>query len=231
VIPAQEPHDAPTDYYQRLTYDERDNNYVTLRDNLDGGPLIYCAYLDCICPACHSIDRDALFARGKGLEGGPKIRVSKGRELAEARDGFLLIKTGVLDLLRAHNVAGFDTRKVPYSDWHVLRVTTRVPYLDFHAERPEPPCTTCGRGAYYGTAFTRRDIALPEHDNTFFGPEQERTNAYDVYCTQCVAHMLKSSGVKGGVLKRLLTDEEARLVREGTPATQRKVKHQRIDLT
>jgi len=82
-----------TSYYELKTYDERDNNFVTLRDNLGGGgPLIYCAYLNYICPTCHEIDREALFARKHGLEGGPKIRVSKGCELAEARDGFLLIK-------------------------------------------------------------------------------------------------------------------------------------------
>jgi hypothetical protein len=80
-----------TAYYQLTTYEERYNNCVTLQDNLNGGPAIYRAYLHCICLTCYSIDRDALFARKGGLEGGPKIRVSKGRELAFARDGFLLM--------------------------------------------------------------------------------------------------------------------------------------------
>lgn len=220
-----------TSYYKLSTYDERDNNFVTLRDNLDGGPLIYCAYLDCICPICHSVDRDALFTRKDGLEGGPKIRVSKGRELAEARDGFLLIKNRVLELLRKHKVAGYDTRQVPYTDWHMLRATTRVSYRAFTPKREKPPCRTCGRGAYYGGAFTLSDIALPEHSNTFFGPELERTNAYDIYLTESVAEMLKAEGVKGGVLMRLLSDDEARVIREGTPTAQRKIKNQRIYLT
>ncbi len=218
-------------YYQLYTYDERDNNFVTLRDNLDGGPLIYCAYLDCICPVCHSVDRDALFARKHGLEGGPKIRVSKGRELAEARDGFLLIKSRVSELLRKHNVRGYDTRQVPYTDWHVLRVTTRVPYRAFTPKREKPPCKMCGRGAYYGSAFALSDIALPEQPNTFFGPEAERTNSYDVYLTESVAEMLKAEGVKGGLLIRLLSDDEAQVMRQGTPAAQRKIKNQRIYLT
>jgi hypothetical protein len=114
-------------YYFLSTYDERDNNYVTLRDNLDGRPLVYCAYLDCMCQACHSIDRDAMFALKCGLEGGPKIRVSKRRELAEARDGFLLVKNRVLDLLKRHEVAGYDTRPIPCTDWHVFRSRREFP--------------------------------------------------------------------------------------------------------
>ena len=218
-------------YYHLSTCDERDNNFITLRDNLDGGPLIYCAYLDCICPSCHSVDRDALFARKHGLEGGPKIRVSKGREFAEARDGFLLIKSRVLELLRQHKVAGYDTRQVPYTEWHVFRITTRVPYQDFKPNREKAPCKTCGRGAYYGSAFALREIALPDHPNTFFAPDAERTNAYDVYLTESVAQMLKTSGVKGGSLSRLLDDDEVRLLREDTPAARRKVKNREIYLT
>ena len=109
-------------YFLLSTYDERDNNYITLRDNPDGGPLVCVRYLDYLCPKCHSLDRAALFARKHGLEGGPKIRVSKGRELAEARDGFLLIKSRVLELLQKHKVRGYEARPVPHADWHVLRV-------------------------------------------------------------------------------------------------------------
>lgn len=217
-------------YFLLATYDERDNNYITLRDNPDGRPLIYFSYVDYLCPKCRSFDRAALFARKHGLEGGPKIRVSKGRELAEARDGFLLIKSRVLELLKKHDVSGFETRPVPYTEWHALRVTHRVAYKDFEPERKKPPCGTCGRGAYYGIAQRLRDLAVPSFDNTFFGPELERTNSYDVFMTGDVARMLKSAGVKGALLRRLLDDEEYRLVCEGTPATRRKVKDYNIYL-
>jgi hypothetical protein len=218
-------------YFQLWTCDERDNNFITLRDNLDGGPLIYCAYLDHICPACHSIDRAALFARKGGLEGGPKIRVSKSRELAEARDGFLLIKNRVLELLRKHRVDGYEARLIPYTEWHVLRVTKRVPYKDFSPQITKPFCKSCGRGAYYGIANRLRDMAVPPEDNTFFGPELEGTNRYDVFLTESVTRMFKSEGVKGGQLSRLLDDDEFRLLHEGTPAARRKVKDQHIYLT
>jgi hypothetical protein len=218
-------------FYQLCTYDERDNNFITLRDNLDGSPLIYCAYLNCICPVCHSIDRNALFAREEGLEGGPRIRVSKGRELAEARDGFLLIKSRVLDLLKRYEVAGFETRHVRYTEWHVLRVTAKVPYREFTPKREKSPCPTCGRGAYYGMAWRLRDIAVPEHPNTFFAPDLDRTNGPDVYLTEEVAQMLKSNGVKGGLLTRLVNDEEARLLETATRVAQRKVKNRHIYLT
>lgn len=218
-------------YFHLSTYDERDNNFITLRDNLDGGPLIYCAYLDCICPTCRSFDRAELFSRKHGLEGGPKIRVSKKRELAEARDGFLLIKDRVLGLLEKHGVAGYETRPVPYTEWHVFRVTHRVAYKEFTPKREKPPCKTCGRGAYYGMASRLREISLPEQDNTFFAPELERTNCYDVYLTERVALMLKSGGVKGGLLTRLLDEEEYRILGEGTPAARRKLNAQHIFLT
>lgn len=213
------------------TCDERDNNFITLRDNLDGGHLIYCAYLDCICPTCHSFDRAALFARKNGLEGGPKIRVSKRRELAEARDGFLLVKSRVLELLKKHRVTGYETRPIPYTDWHVFGVTCRVAYKDFTPKREKPPCKTCGRGAYYGIASLLRHIAVPDHDNTFFAPEIERTNSYDVYLTESVARMLKSEGVKGGSLTRLFDDEEDRILREGTASARRALKDKQIFLT
>lgn len=218
-------------YFHLCTYDERGNNFITLRDNLDGGPLIYCAYLDCLCPTCRSIDRTALFARKHGLEGGPKIRVSKGRELAEAHDGFLHIKNRVLELLQKHGVAGFETRPVPYTEWHVFRATHRVAYKEFVEKREKPPCKTCGRGAYYGSASRLREINLPEQDNTFFAPELERTNCYDVYLTERVALMLKSEGVKGGLLTRLLDDEEDRVLRSGTPSARRKLNALHIFLT
>ena len=218
-------------YFHLSTYDERDNNYITLRDNLEGGPLIYCAYLDCICPKCHSLDRAAVFARKSGLEGGPKIRVSKGRELAEARDGFLLIKDRVLEVLRKHRVGGYETRAVPRTEWHAARITARVPYKDFKPQREKPPCKACGRGAYFGIAGALSQIAVPRGDNTFFAPELERTNGFDVYLTEGVARLLKESGVKGGVLSRLLDDEEYRLFCEGTPADRRKIKDRQIFLT
>lgn len=203
------------------TYDERDNNFITLRDNMDGSPLIYCAYLDCICPACRSVDRTALFTRRQGLEGGPKIRVSKGRELAEARDGFLLVQNRVLELLKKHGVSGYETRAIPYTEWHVLRVTRRVAYRDFTPKREKPPCKACGRGAYYGIARRLSEIDVPADDNTFFAPELERTNVYDVYLTESVARMLKSEGVKGGLLTRLLNDEEHLVATTGSPAARK----------
>ena len=107
----------------------------------------------------------------------------------------------------------------------------RVPYRDFTPEREKPPCPTCKRGAYYGLAWRLRDITLPEHPNALFAPDVERTNGYDVYLTEEVAQMLKSNSVKGGLLTRLLNDEEACLLQENTPAARRKVKNQHIFLT
>lgn len=177
------------------------------------------------------MDNAALFARRHGLEGGPKIRVRNGREFAEARDGYLLIKQRVLDLFQQHQVAGYETRQIPYTEWHVIRITTRVPYKDFTPKRDKQPCKTCGRGAYYGGAHTLKEIALPDHQNTLFAPELERTNAYDIFMTESVANMLKSSKAKGGLLDRLLTDEEYQVAMHGSAAAKRKLKDLRIYLT
>ncbi len=217
-------------YYQLSTYDEIDNNFITLRDNLYGGPLIYWAYLNYLCPACRSLDKNALLARKEGFEGGPKIHVKKGRELAEARDGFLCVKTRVVKLLKRHRVAGYLTKEIPYTDWHVLRVTSKVAFKDFVPKREDPPCKVCGRGAYYGIAEALRQIAVPKHHNTFFTPQIERGQGQDIYMTEKVALMLKANGVKGGSLSRLLDDKEYRLYREGTVAARRKIKGLQIYL-
>jgi len=172
-----------------------------------------------------------MFALREGLEFGPKISVSKGRELAEARDGFLLIKNRVVELLRKHGVSGYDTRSIPNTEWHVFRVTYRVPFKEFTPQRSKLPCGVCGRGAYYGSVTRLRDVELPGSDNTFFAPEQERTNAYDVFLTERVAQMLKSEAVKGGLLVRFLDDEEHAIVKGEPSPARRKVKDQHIFLT
>lgn len=218
-------------YYRLSTSDERSNNFITLQDNLRGAPSIYCRYLDVICPKCHSVDKDAMFALKGGIAGGPVIRVSKNREFAEARDGFLCVKENVAKLLQKHQVAGFEIRAIPYSDWHVLRVTRKVPYKSFTPTREKPPCATCGRGAYYLIAQALHQIAVPEEGNTFFTPELERLQDQDIYLTEDVALMLKNEGAKGASLHRLLTEEEHQLTIQGTPAAKKKIKNRYIWLT
>jgi hypothetical protein len=218
-------------YYQLFTCDERSNNFITLQDNLRGAPSVFSAYLDMICSQCHSVDKDAMFASKSGIAGGPVIKVSKKREFAEARDGFLCVKEKIVSLLQKHKVGGYQTRPIPYSDWHVLRISRKVAFKDFTPKRDKPPCSTCGRGAYYRIAESLDQISVPDEKNTFFTPEIERSQGQDIYLTEDVAQMLKSEGAVGASLHRLLDSEEYKLAIQGTPAARKKIKNRYIWLS
>ena len=172
-----------------------------------------------------------MFAAKGGIAGGPVIRVTKKREFAEARDGFLCVKERIVGLLQKNKVGGYETRPIPYSDWHVLRITRKVPFKNFTPKREKPPCATCGRGAYYRIAESLEQIAIPQEENTFFTPEEERSQGQDIYLTEDVAHVLKAEGAIGASLHRLLTDEEYQLAIQGTPAARKKIKNRYIWLT
>jgi len=218
-------------YYQLWTSDERDNNWITRVDNLHGGPAVYWAYLDMLCPKCRSIDTKALFSRRGGLEGGPKIRVSKKREFAHSSEGFLCATTRVVKLLKRHRVAGFVSYLVPYTDWCVLRFITKVRFKEFKPKWDGGPCKKCGRAPYYGIVEALRHIELPKHENTFFTPDLERGASQDVFLTEKVVALLKSEGVRGAALHRLLNDEEYALALQDTPAARKKIKNRYIWLT
>lgn len=143
----------------------------------------------------------------------------------------MLIKNRIAALLKKHRVAGYQTRQIPYTEWHVVRVTTRVLFKDFKPEREKPPCRKCGRGAWYGIPEALRHIAVPKHDNTLFAPAVEATNGYEVYMTDTAVQMLKANRAKGVHLTRLLDDDEYRLMCEGTPAARGKIKNWEIHLT
>src|SRR5262245_25625784 len=138
--------------YQLWTRDERDNNWVTMQDNLYGAPSVFQSYIPYFCRACRDVNKKAAFESSQGLEAGPQIRVKTGREFAESGEGFLLLKTRVLTLLRRHRVAGYAARPIPETDWHVLRITCTVPYKKFKPKYDGPACESCGYRPYYGVA-------------------------------------------------------------------------------
>jgi hypothetical protein len=100
-------------YYQLWTHDERDNNYVTMQENLYGAPSVFQSYIPYFCRACRRVNQKAVFQAKEGFEAGPQIRVKTGREFAHSGEGFLLIKTRVLRLLKRFRVAGFAARSIP----------------------------------------------------------------------------------------------------------------------
>jgi hypothetical protein len=217
-------------YYWLVTYDERDNNWVTMQENLYGANSIFQSCIPYFCRACHRINQEAVFESKEGFEAGPQIRVKTGREFAHSGEGFTLIRTRVLKLLKRHRVTGYAARPIPSTDWHVLRITRTVPFKKFKPRYDEPGCKLCGYRAYYGIADALRQIAVPAEDNTFFTPKFERPQGQDIYLTEQVALMLKANRAKGAALDRLLDDDEYKLACADTPAAQRKIKHRSICL-
>ena len=217
-------------HYLLSTYDERDNNWVTMQDNLYGAPSIYQSYIPWFCRTCRRVNKKAVFESGTGFEAGPQIRVTKGRELAHSGEDFFLIRTRVLRLLKSYRVRGYSTRPIPQTNWHVLRVTTTVPYKQFKPKYDGPPCKSCGYRPYYGLAEGLHQIGVPSATNTFFAPKYERPQDQDVYLTEDLALMLKANRVKGALLTRLLTKDEYELASDDKPSERGKVKGQFIFL-
>ncbi len=171
-------------YYRFVTYDEPDNNWVTVQENLYGANPVYQSCIPYFCRACHRVNLKAVFESKGTFEGGPQIRVRTGREFAHSGEGFTLIRTRVLKLLRRHPVGGYAAKPIPYTDWHVLRVTAIVPYKKFKPtyDGPSfPACKVCGYHPYYGLVEALHQIGLPSQDNTFFTPEYERPQGQDVF--------------------------------------------------
>jgi hypothetical protein len=217
-------------FYQLWTHDERENNWVTMQDNLYGAPSIYRSYIPYFCLDCHQLNLRAIFERKENFEAGPQIRVTARREFTESGEGFLLIKTRILQLLKKHRVAGYEARAIPHTDWHVLRVTAKVPFKKFKPNYCDAACKACGYRAYFGVAEALHQIAVPSGENTFFTPEFERPQGQDIYLTEKVALMLKSNRAKGAKLDRLLEEDEYKLASADTPAASRKIKHRYIFL-
>lgn len=217
-------------FYRLWTHDERENNWVTMQDNYYGAPSIFQSYIPYFCPECRQMNLRGIFESKKGFEAGPQIQVRHGREFAESSEGFLLIKTRVLTLLKRHRVTGYKTRPIPCTDWHVLRVTTTVPFKRFKPKYCGAACKACGYRPYFGLAEGLHQIAVPAAEKTFFTPELERSQGQDVYLTEKVAVMLKSNRANGAKLDRLLDEDEYKLASADTPEASRKIKNRYIFL-
>ena len=220
-------------YYHLWTCDERDNNYVTMQENLYGAPSVFQSYIPYFCRACRHVDKKAIFESREGFEAGPQIRVKTGREFAHSGEGFLLIETRLLKLLKKHRVAGYAARPIPQTDWHVLRVTATVPFKKFKPtyDGPAfPACKVCGYRAYYGVVQALHQIGVPKEENTLFTPEYERPQGQDVLLTEKAALMLKHNQARGASMNRLLTHEEYKLIEADTPQVRRKIKGRYIFL-
>lgn len=113
-------------YYELFTHDERDNNYVTMQENLYGAPSVFQSYIPHFCRTCRRLSKKAVFESKEGFGAGPQFRIKTGREFATSGEGFQLVKSRVLKLLKKHHVARYAARPVPQTDWHVLRVTLTV---------------------------------------------------------------------------------------------------------
>jgi hypothetical protein len=216
--------------YQLWTKDERENNWITMQDNEYGAPSIFRSYIPQFCVQCGQIDKKAVFERKAELEAGPQLRVKTGREFAQSADGFSLIKTRILKLLKRHRVAGYVSREIPETEWHALRITKQVPVQKFTPNFDGPACKACGYRPFYGIVEAASQIAPPDDDNTFFTPALERPQSQDVFLTEKVAQMLKANRAHGAEFSRLLDDNEYKLLRADGPQAARTLRGRTINL-
>ena len=150
------------------------NNYLTLSRNSEGVPLLRPSYQRFLCPACHTLDKDALFEQG--FDEGPMIWLKGGQEIERTPDGFLCIHARVLSLLKDHAVSGFETRPIPLTSWHVVRITEKVSSTQ---KQSGDICKTCGRAGGHGGWDSLEELGLPTHDNTFFTTALESQSGCD----------------------------------------------------
>ncbi len=194
-------------------------NYLALTVNSECEALIHPAYQQFMCPVCHLLDKDALFEHG--FEEGPIVCVNKGLEITRTPDGFICITTRVMDLLKSQHVAGYETKPIPFTDWHVLRITKKIPCAQ---ERPDFfTCRHCGASFGFRSWYTAEDLTVPVGDNTFLTTELEyrcgcelgmwhRTQR--VYMTENVGRILEAAHVFAGFLERLMSHDEIQSLEE-----------------
>jgi hypothetical protein len=187
------------------------NNYLTLSRNSEGMPLLRPSYQRYLCPSCHTLDKDALFDRG--FDEGPMIWMKGGQEIERTPDGFFCLHARVLALLNGHAVRGFETRPIPLTSWHAVRITEKVA----SAQKPGNNCKACGRASGHGGWDSLEELVLPAHDNTFFTTALESPSGCDysiwhrtqqVFVTGRLAQILQAGRVKAGMLIPILSSKE-----------------------
>ena len=194
------------------------NNYLTLSRNFEGVPLLRPSYRKFLCPACHTLDKDALFEQG--FDEGPMIWLKDGQEIERTPDGFLCVHARVLSLLAEHAVSGFETKPIPLTSWHVVRITEKASSTQ---KQSGGSCKSCGRASGHGGWDSLEELVLPTHDNTFFTTALESQSGCDysiwhrtqqVFVTEKLAQILKAGKIKAGLLIPILSSKELDSLKE-----------------
>ncbi len=201
-------------------------NYLTLSRNSEGQPLLRPSYRKFLCTKCHTLNKDALF--DQGFDEGPMIWMKGGQEIERTPDGFLCIHARVLKLLKEHAVGGFDSKPIPLTPWHVVRITEKVASAQ---EITDFTCKACGAATGHGGWDSLEELALPDAEITFFTTQLETQHGLDysiwhraqvVFVTEKLAQILKAGRVIAGMLLPILSTQELQTLKEtmekgGTP--------------
>ncbi len=186
-------------------------NYLTLSRDSEGVALLRPSYQRFLCPSCRTLDKDALFDRG--FDEGPMIWMKDGQEIERTPEGFLCIQARVLAVLNEHAVRGFESRPIPLTSWHVVRITQKVA----SGQKSGNSCKACGRASGHGGWNYLEELVLPPHDNTFFTTALESVSGCDtgirhrtqqVFVTGGLAQILQAGRVKAGMLLPILSSKE-----------------------
>lgn len=204
----------PERAYQLWTADQPDFNWLTRVKSGRGDSGIRPRYLPVLCAGCGRFTLDDVFRLG--FETPDRIRVRKGRNLLVTEDYFLCVHDGILDALKGAGVKGFESKRLPETEWHVLSVTDRRPF-DASVYKPEGrKCSECGRQPQYRIIQFERQIDRPAERLTFFCTATERgQGGYDTFVTEPLLEVLRGAGAKGAMFQWLLNaEEEERQTRE-----------------
>jgi hypothetical protein len=187
-------------------------NHLTLSRSSEGQPLLRPSYRKFMCPECYTIDKDALF--DQGFDEGPMIWMEGGQEIERTPDGFLCVHTRVLKLLQEHAVGGFESKPIPLTSWHGVRITEKVASAQ---EISDFTCKICGAATGHGGWDSLEEIVLPAAETTFFTTQLETQHGRDysiwhraqvVFVTEKLAQILKAGRVIAGLLLPILSSKE-----------------------
>ena len=160
------------------------------------------------CQKCGRCSDDDVFAAGFF---NPFFIHTKG-DFCVTGDRVFIINDRFLKVLQRAGVRGYETKPLAKSGWHGLRAKRRVKYMKNVMKTFAPVCPKCKIPEEASGRFRNQDqLSVPEEPMTLFTTERGWPSTLwdrDVFLTEDVAMLLQEEGIKGGVCRRLLTEDD-----------------------
>ncbi len=197
-------------YYQFWPSDLRNPIWLLFKQHkAEPEVILKPRYAELCCPQCRRFDHDAVFAFGFDDD----VKAQTKFDFLRTGEGFLCVRSPVVQFFEKNRVLGLAFKKIPTTQFSVLKVTERVE-ADRSVYVPSRPfCTLCGRPRGVTGVFEfRRQIRLPSSGGRvvlpLFSREGSRNRDRDIFASEDVVMGLKAAGFRGGQFQRLLKGEE-----------------------